>query len=324
MLKAAYFLLLIFVTLYHAYAQAEQKFSFATGAGAMAGTLNIAESKGFFGEHGIDAQIDTYKNGKIAFDNFIQGKNDFTVSGNLGIVLTDFDITQYRLIATAAYTDNQLKIITRKNASINKTSDLKGKTVAIPKGTSSHFFMCRILEIRGLSCNDINLVYLKKSEMAAALSKEEIDAFCTHGKPVREAKAALGDELLIVREDSVHRKSVQMVTRLSALEDKPELVRGVLRAVIKGEEYVKSHTDESIEIIAKAKKYPIADMDKTVREEMDYRISIEQSLLLHLETIEQWAIDNRLVDRTTPRNYMQFIDFRPLNDVAPQRVTLIK
>ena len=115
-----------------------------------------------------------------------------------------------------------------------------------------------------------------------------------------------------------------MVIPARLLSENAKQVKGILKATLKGEAFIKTNTDESVRIIAKAKKYTVEAMDKAVRDETEYYISIKQSLLLTLEIIEQWAIDSNLVERKTPRNYLDFIDFRPLEEVAPERVTLIR
>ena len=101
MKRSLAFLLFAVLALTCSVAMAGQKqLTFSAGAGAMAGALDVAEAKGFFEDEGIKAKVNSYAKGKIAFDSFLAGKDDITVCNNLGIVLTDFDISKYKLIAT--------------------------------------------------------------------------------------------------------------------------------------------------------------------------------------------------------------------------------
>src|SRR5690348_7509017 len=51
-------------------------------------------------------------------------------------------------------------LVTRKDTTINKIADLKGKRVAVTRGTDPHIFLVRALLSRGLSEKDISEVLL--------------------------------------------------------------------------------------------------------------------------------------------------------------------
>ena len=103
-----------------------------------------------------------------------------------------------------------------------------------------------------------------------------------------------------------------------------EQAKGWLLAILKAEEFIKTHTEEGIEILAKAKKYDVKDMAQTVRNEMDYYLSLKQSMFTELEGMEQWAFDNNIVERKTPRNYLEMVDYSLLAEIDPKRVTIIR
>jgi CO dehydrogenase/acetyl-CoA synthase alpha subunit len=98
----------------------------------------------------------------------------------------------------------------------------------------------------------------------------------------------------------------------------------MLRAILKAEVFLKTHTEESIEILARAKKYDIKDMAQTVRHEMDYYLSLKQSIFTTLESIEVWALDSNIVERKTPRNYLEMVDYSLLEEIDPKRVAIIR
>ncbi len=74
--------------------------TFSAGAGAMAGSLDVAVSKGFFTENGIDGKVVNYKNGKKVFDAYLAGKDDFAICSIIPIVLTDFNEEEHRIVGT--------------------------------------------------------------------------------------------------------------------------------------------------------------------------------------------------------------------------------
>ena len=299
-------------------------FTFSAGAGAMSGGVNVAEEKGFFEEQGIKGTVTRYKRGRVAFYKYLEGKHDAATAGIFGVILTDFDISKHRIVATLANTDNQTKVLVKKSAGISSPSALKGKRIGTIRGSTAHFYLCQFLVANGILCDDVEVVFLSKKQMPNAIAVGEVDALCQHGMPIEKAKKKLGDDWAVYQDNSIIRKPLLLFMPIETLENKPEIVQGVLKAIMKGNEFIKTNTDEAVAIIAKAKNYPIDVMDKSVRHEMDYGLRLEQSLLQKLEMIEQWAIDKKLVERTTPRNYLDFIDYRSLEKLDAAKVTIIR
>jgi hypothetical protein len=65
-------------------------------------------------------------------------------------------------------------------------------------------------------------------------------------------------------------------------------------------------------------------MAQTVRHEMDYYLSLKQSIFTTLESIEVWALDSNIVERKTPRNYLEMVDYSLLEEIDPKRVAIIR
>jgi sulfonate transport system substrate-binding protein len=68
-------------------------------------------------------------------------------------------------------------ILVPKNSTIQKVEDLKGKKVAIAKGSSSHNLTIQALAKYGLSFKDIEPVYLAPADAVAAFSTGRVDAW---------------------------------------------------------------------------------------------------------------------------------------------------
>src|ERR1700728_3070750 len=68
-------------------------------------------------------------------------------------------------------------LVTRKNTAINKIEDLKGKRVAVTRGTDPHIFLVRALRSVGLSEKDIVPVLLQHPDGKTALIRGDVDAW---------------------------------------------------------------------------------------------------------------------------------------------------
>ncbi len=75
------------------------------------------------------------------------------------------------------YPPNALGIVLPKNSKIQKIEDLKGKRIAVQKGSSAHELLAKVLEKAGLSWQDIQPIWLPPADARAALDKGSIDAW---------------------------------------------------------------------------------------------------------------------------------------------------
>ena len=68
-------------------------------------------------------------------------------------------------------------IIVPKGSPIKTVADLKGKKIALNKGSNVHYLLVRALEKAGLKYTDVELVYLPPASGRAAFEKGDVDAW---------------------------------------------------------------------------------------------------------------------------------------------------
>ncbi len=68
-------------------------------------------------------------------------------------------------------------ILVLKDAPIKTVAELKGRKVALQKGSSAHFLLVRAVEKAGLSWSDIQPVYLTPADARAAFERGSVDAW---------------------------------------------------------------------------------------------------------------------------------------------------
>jgi sulfonate transport system substrate-binding protein len=86
-------------------------------------------------------------------------------------------------------------LVTRKDTSINKIEDLKGKRVAVTRGTDPHIFLVRALLSVGLSEKDISEVLLQHPDGKVALIRGDVDAWAGLDPMMAQAQSEDGARL---------------------------------------------------------------------------------------------------------------------------------
>src|ERR1700740_3062521 len=86
-------------------------------------------------------------------------------------------------------------LVTRKDTSINKIGDLKGKRVAVTRGTDPHIFMVRALQSVGLTERDITPVLLQHPDGKTALIRGDVQAWAGLDPMMAQAEVEDGANL---------------------------------------------------------------------------------------------------------------------------------
>src|SRR5687767_6927121 len=68
-------------------------------------------------------------------------------------------------------------LVTRPDSGITRIEDLKGKRVAVTRGTDPHIFLVRALASKGLTEKDLKIVLLQHPDGRLALDKGDVDAW---------------------------------------------------------------------------------------------------------------------------------------------------
>ena len=87
-------------------------------------------------------------------------------------------------------------ILVPRNSPINALADLKGKKIALNKGSNVHFLLVRALENAGVKYSEIEPIYLAPADARAAFERGAIDAWVIWDPFQAAAETATGARTL--------------------------------------------------------------------------------------------------------------------------------
>src|SRR5882672_3997721 len=155
-------------------------------------------------------------------------------------------------------------LVSRKDTTIAKIADLKGKRVAVTRGTDPHIFLVRALLSVGLTEKDITPVLLQHPDGKTALIRGDVDAWAGLDPMMAQAEVEDGARLF-VRNKEANTWGILNV-REEFLKDHPDLVRRVLAVYEDARKYSLGHYDELKQVFIAATKLPDAVVDKQLKE----------------------------------------------------------
>ncbi|MBY5538763.1 aliphatic sulfonate ABC transporter substrate-binding protein [Rhizobium leguminosarum] len=172
-------------------------------------------------------------------------------------------------------------LVTRKDTGIAKVQDLKGKSIAVTRGTDPHIFLVRALADAGLTEKDVSLVLLQHADGRLALKRGDVDAWADLDPIMASAEIEDGD-VLFYRKPENNSWGVLNV-REEFASAHPDLVKRVLASYEKARiEALKDPTNLKAALVAATK------LPDTVIERQLERTNLTYSVIgnAQRETIE--------------------------------------
>jgi sulfonate transport system substrate-binding protein len=158
-------------------------------------------------------------------------------------------------------------LVTTKDSKIKTVADLKGKRVAVTRGTDPHIFLVRALLGAGLSEKDITPVLLQHADGKTALIRGDVDAWAGLDPMMAQAEIEDGARLFY-RNPAANTWGILNV-REQFLKDHPDEVRRVLAVYEEARKYSLAHYDDLKKTFMAVTKLPENVVDKQLKERTD-------------------------------------------------------
>jgi sulfonate transport system substrate-binding protein len=155
-------------------------------------------------------------------------------------------------------------LVTRKDSPITRVADLKGKRVAVTRGTDPHIFLVRALLDNGLTEKDITPVLLQHPDGKTALIRGDVDAWAGLDPMMAQAEVEDGAKLFF-RKPEANTWGILNV-REAFLKDHPDLVRRVLGVYEAARKQSLADYALTKRVFIAATKLPDAVVDKQLKE----------------------------------------------------------
>ena len=141
-------------------------------------------------------------------------------------------------------------LIVPKDSPIQTIQDLKGKRVALNKGSNVHYLLVKLLEANQLSLNDIDVIYLPPADGRAAFEKGAVDAWVIWDPFFAAAEQQIGARVLATGQNLVSNHQFYLADRKFA-ENNPELLKTVINELNTTTQWVSQHQEDAAKLLEK-------------------------------------------------------------------------
>ena len=217
--------------------------------------LAIAEDQKLWEKHGLEANAKVFTNGPLQIQALGTGDLDFGYIGPGAFWLPASGQAKIVAINTLGNAD---RVIAQPGTT--STEQLKGKTVAVPEGTSGDMILTLALEKAGMTKKDVKVVNMDASTIVSAFSSKQIDAAGFWYPAIGTIKKEVPD-LSELAKNSDFESQMTFPTAFVAgnkvVSDEKEKTEKTIAVLREAMEYRSAHMDESIELTAEMLNVPV-------------------------------------------------------------------
>ncbi|GAA3802974.1 ABC transporter substrate-binding protein [Sphaerisporangium flaviroseum] len=205
-------------------------------------------------------------------------------------------------------------IVVPSGSTLTSPAALKGRRVAVAKGSSAHYHLLAVLKKENLTFKDITVNYLQPADALAAFSAGQIDAWAIWDPYTSQALLRNNAKVLVNGKDYVNGYAFQVAGQ-AALADtaKAEAIRDYLSRLQRAKLWANTHQAEWARVWAKETGLPIEVTTAAAANRTTTPVPIDEALIAS----EQEMADAFTAEGLIPGK-VAFADFadRRFNDIV--------
>lgn len=187
-------------------------------------------------------------------------------------------------------------ILIPKNSSIKSLADLKGKKVALVKGSSAHYLLLQALKSVGLQFSDIQPAYLSAADARPAFEQGKIDAWVIWDPFLTVAQQTVGAKVLTTGKGLGENRGFHLASRTFA-EANAQLIKEVQDELKKSEDWSQNHPKEIATQYAPQLGLDEATLEKVARSRSYGVLPIDDSVLAKQQAIADSFFQLKLIPK---------------------------
>lgn len=168
--------------------------------GNQKGILSLLKGRGTLEKRlaplGVSIKWTEFAAGPVQLEALNVGSIDFGDVGEAPPIFAQAAGAPLAYVAATVPRPSAEAVLVPRGSSIQSVAQLKGRKVALNKGSNVHYFLVKLLEKNGLQYGDVNVVFLPPSDARAAFEKGSIDAWVIWDPFLAAAEKTLDARLL--------------------------------------------------------------------------------------------------------------------------------
>ena len=287
-----------------------------------AGAVFVAEERKLFAQQAVRVDLQRFLLGKQALQAVIDGHADLALVADTPFMHAVLRGQQVAALATVFESRRTMALLARRDAGISSLATLKGKTIGTVTGTNAEFFLDTLFDVNDVARSEVEVEDRIPGQLVTALLEGKVDAITVWHPDLARAELTLGARGLTLYGEDVFVYRFLLVGQKSYIAQHQAALRQVLAALKDSNEFINAEPAQARAMLSKAIGLPLAQLASTLTP-ADYRLVLDQSLLIALSAQARWALASSGQNKAAP-DYLDFIRPEPLQAVMPDAERIIR
>lgn len=272
----------------------------ATQPSPFAASIFVAKEKGYLedelSQYGVKITYTSFAAGPLMNEAFAAGQQDIGIAGDVPLLLAKASGQDRITFAKASSGEKTQAVVVKPYSTITSATDLKGKKVAVVKGSYAHHLLDLVLKGAGLTLKDIELVNLPVADIRNAVAQGQVNAGVIWEpaltKGVTEKQIKLLQDGTGIKENNIFYFASTDFTKKN-----PAIIEGYIKALVKATAYIQSNPDAAAEAITGDVNLPKEEIVNLLKK-YNYTPSISDADIQSLKVVEQFNLDEDLSENS--------------------------
>jgi sulfonate transport system substrate-binding protein len=204
---------------------------------------------------GYKVEWSEFPSGPPLIEALNAGAIDFGHAGEAPPIFAQAASAQFVYVAHEPPAPKGEAILVPKNSPLKSVADLKGRKVALNKGSNVHYLLVKALEKAGVSYSDIHPQFLAPADARAAFESGQVDAWVIWDPYQASAEVATGAKTLSDGTGLVANTQFYLASK-SFAKNNPKAIETVIAALKDVDETVKGNITGAAQELSRATGIP--------------------------------------------------------------------
>jgi sulfonate transport system substrate-binding protein len=209
-------------------------------------------------------------------------------------------------------------ILVPDGSALRAVQDLRGKNIAVAKGSSAHGQVLLTLKKAGLSTQDVKLNFLQPSDAYAAFTQNRVDAWAIWDPYTAQAKLEAKARVLIDGTGTANGYTFQVAGRAAlADEGKSAAIKDYVTRIAKAQKWSDAHRGEWAKAWSAETGLPIAVTTAATAQGPDLPVALDNQVIQSEQTLADAFAADKVIPSTV--DFASFVDRRYAADLDAAR-----
>jgi ABC-type nitrate/sulfonate/bicarbonate transport system substrate-binding protein len=234
-----------------------------------------------------------FNSGPACSEALFSGSAQVATMGDATAVIAVARNPSLRIVASHAAGEHRHRLVGGKGLAYNGPRDLRGKTLAVKKGTSTYGGLLAFLAAHGIAPDELRIINLRPSEMPEALMAGSIDCFVA-SEPTPSLAETRGAAPLETLGGLDNNYPIMIVAHEQVVAARPNDLRALLRALHRAVKFMREQPDRALTIVSEATGLPPAAAASAMQRH-SYGVNLDAVTMGSLGRTAAFLADQRVV-----------------------------